>query len=142
MRSPPQGGGEILPPALLLDPPPAPLLYFQTFLLHCNGSVHKKISGMIITYNRAVASGRGGPGGAKALNFLAEKLTLSQPGGQIMPTTVLRAPLRIFRPYDDPVQDAPHLAFPNNGRPVLIFFAIKKSTEATKMGQEFTCFAD
>ena len=74
--------------------------------------------------------------------FLAKQLTLSQPGGQIMPTTVLRAPLRIFRPYDDPVQDAPHLAFPNNGRPVLIFFAIKKSTEATKMGQEFTCFAD
>ena len=30
-------------------------------------------------------------GGFKPL-FLAEQLTLSQPGGQIMPTTVLRAP--------------------------------------------------
>ena len=34
-------------------------------------------------------------------NFLPETLTLSQPGGQIMPTSVLRAP-RIFRPCDGP----------------------------------------
>ena len=37
-------------------------------------------------------------GGAR---FWADQLTLSQPGGQIMPTTVLRAP-RIFRPCDGP----------------------------------------
>ena len=42
-----------------------------------------------------------GAGGALAPQFLAEQLTLSQPGGQIMPTTVLRAP-RIFRPCDGP----------------------------------------
>ena len=35
---------------------------------------------------RAVAKGGG------ASQFLAKQLTLSQPGGQIMPTTVLRAP--------------------------------------------------
>ena len=40
--------------------------------------------------SRPVASG--GAGGAIAPQFLAEQLTLSQPGGQIMPTTVLRAP--------------------------------------------------
>ena len=34
--------------------------------------------------------------------FLAEKLTLSQPEGQIMPTTVLQAPSQIFRPCDGP----------------------------------------
>ena len=34
-------------------------------------------------------------------NFLPETLTLSQPGGQIMLTTILRAP-RIFRPCDGP----------------------------------------
>ena len=33
----------------------------------------------------------GGVGGARAPHFLAEQLTLSQPGGQIMPTTVLSA---------------------------------------------------
>ena len=33
-----------------------------------------------------------GAGGALAPQSLAEQLTLSQPGGQIMPTTVLRAP--------------------------------------------------
>ena len=33
-----------------------------------------------------------GAGGAVAPQFLAEQLTLSQPGGQIMPTTVLQAP--------------------------------------------------
>ena len=38
---------------------------------------------------RPVASG--GAGGARAPDFLAEQLTLSQPGGQIMPTTVLQA---------------------------------------------------
>ena len=32
-----------------------------------------------------------GAGGALAPQFLAEQLTLSQPGGQIMPTTVLWA---------------------------------------------------
>ena len=33
-----------------------------------------------------------GLGGTKAPQFLAKQLTLSQPGGQIMPNTVLRAP--------------------------------------------------
>ena len=33
----------------------------------------------------------GGPGGARAPQFLADQLTLSQPGGHIMPTTLLRA---------------------------------------------------
>jgi hypothetical protein len=40
---------------------------------------------------RAVANG--GAGGALAPQFSAKKLTLSQPGGQIIPTTVLLAPL-------------------------------------------------
>ena len=41
--------------------------------------------------------------GQYKLPFLAKQLTLSQPGGQIMPTTVLRAPPpRIFRPCDGP----------------------------------------
>ena len=35
----------------------------------------------------------GGWGGFSTLQFLAKQLTLSQPGGQIMPTTVLQAPL-------------------------------------------------
>ena len=43
---------------------------------------------------------------ALAPQDLAEQLTLSQPGGQIMPTAELRAPPppRIFRPCDGPVQ--------------------------------------
>ena len=45
----------------------------------------------------------GGPaGGALAPQFLAKQLTLSQPGGQIMPTTVLQAPpdfQTLRRPY-------------------------------------------
>ena len=53
----------------------------------------------VIQKLRAVASG-------KAPQFLAEQLTLSQPGGgQIMPITVLRAPTPpplIFRPCDGP----------------------------------------
>ena len=36
------------------------------------------------------------------LGYALEQITLSQPGGQIMPTTVLRAP-RIFRLCDGPV---------------------------------------
>ena len=41
----------------------------------------------------AVTSGGEGGWGAKAPpQFLAKQLTLSQPGGLIMPTTVLRAP--------------------------------------------------
>jgi hypothetical protein len=35
---------------------------------------------------------RGGAGGLWPPQFLAKQLTLSQPGGQIMPTTVLQAP--------------------------------------------------
>ena len=35
--------------------------------------------------------------------FLADQLTLFQLGGHIMPTTLLRAPPQIFRPYDGPV---------------------------------------
>ena len=34
-----------------------------------------------------------GAWGSLALQCLAKQLTLSQPGGQIMPTTVLKAPL-------------------------------------------------
>ena len=34
----------------------------------------------------------GGLGGLQPPQCLAEQLTLSQPGGQIMPTTVLQAP--------------------------------------------------
>ena len=58
------------------------------------------LSPQILWSSRAVASGRlGGP------QFLAKKLTLSQPGRQIMPTTVLRAPPpQIFRPCDGPVR--------------------------------------
>ena len=33
-----------------------------------------------------------GAGGALAPQFLTKQLTLSQPGGQIMPTTVIQAP--------------------------------------------------
>ena len=45
---------------------------------------------MIIIH--AGLSEAGGLRGALAPQFLVEQLTLSQPGGQIMPTTVLRAP--------------------------------------------------
>ena len=38
-----------------------------------------------------VASGEAGGGGAAAPQFLADQLTLPQPGGHIMPTTLLRA---------------------------------------------------
>ena len=63
---------------------------------------------------RAVASvGAGG-----ALQFLAKQLTLSQPGGQIMPITVLQAtphPLRIFRPYDGP-ESCDYMGIPYKNR--------------------------
>ena len=49
---------------------------------------------------RAVAMG--GLWGLQPPQCLAEQLTLSQPGGQIMPTTVLQAPPWIFRPCDGP----------------------------------------
>ena len=58
---------------------------------------------------RAVASG----GAGRALappQVLAEQLTLSQPGGQISPTTVLRAP-QIFRPCDGPGMYLEHFVF-------------------------------
>ena len=43
--------------------------------------------------------GGDGGGGGMALPIIADQLTLSQPGGQIMPTTLLLAPPpRIFRP--------------------------------------------
>ena len=48
---------------------------------------------------RAVA--KGGSGGHVPTQFLADQLILSQPGGHIMPTTLLCAP-RIFRPCDGP----------------------------------------
>ena len=49
---------------------------------------------------------RGAGGGALAPQFLAKQLTLSQPGVQIMPTTVLQAPPpQIFRPCDGPEVD-------------------------------------
>ena len=44
---------------------------------------------------------RGAGGGLPPSQFSAEQLTLSQPGGQIIPTTVLQAP-RIFRPWYGP----------------------------------------
>ena len=56
----------------------------------------------IVHHCRPVASG--GAGGAFPPVFFAKQLTLSQPGGQIMPTTVLLAP-RIFRPCDGPVNN-------------------------------------
>ena len=43
-----------------------------------------------VLYSRAVASG--GRGGFSPPQFLAKQLTLSQPGGQIIPTKVLEAP--------------------------------------------------
>ena len=51
--------------------------------------------------SRGVINGKAGKA-APIPNF-SDKLTLSQPGGHIMPTIVLRAPFpRIFRPYDGP----------------------------------------
>ena len=44
----------------------------------------------LVYKTQAVASE--GAGGALAPQFLAKQLILSQPGGQILPTTVLRAP--------------------------------------------------
>ena len=52
-----------------------------------------KAAKMII--DRPIASG-----GALDPQFLDKQLTLSQPGGQIMPTTVIQAPPWIFRPCD------------------------------------------
>ena len=44
-----------------------------------------------------------GAGGGHALpSILADLLTLSQPGGQIMPASILLAPPRIFRPSYGP----------------------------------------
>ena len=40
----------------------------------------------------AVSSRDGGTGGAGGHQILADQFTLSQPGGQIMPTTLLLAP--------------------------------------------------
>ena len=48
--------------------------------------------------------GGGGLWGLQPPQYLAEQLTLSQPGREIMPTTVLQAP-QIFKPCDGPVQD-------------------------------------
>ena len=52
---------------------------------------------------KAVPGGRGGGGGHVPLQFLADQLILSQQGGQIMPTTLLRA-LPDFLPFDGPDQ--------------------------------------
>ena len=53
----------------------------------------------------------GGLGGFSPLpQFLAKQLTISQPGGQIIPTTVLRAP-RNFRPCDGPGIPTSYLTF-------------------------------
>ena len=53
---------------------------------------------------RAVARGGGGLGGLKPAQFLADQLTLSQPGGgHILPTQYYE-PSRIFRPCDGPEQ--------------------------------------
>ena len=48
---------------------------------------------------RPVASG--GAGEARAPHFLADHLTLSQPGGHIIPTQYY-VPPQIFRPCDGP----------------------------------------
>ena len=53
-------------------------------------------------YFRAVARGGGGEGGLKPPQFLADQLTLSQPGGHILPTQYYEPP-QIFRPCDGPV---------------------------------------
>ena len=45
--------------------------------------------------------GGGGLGGLKPPQFLADQLTLSQPGGHILPTQYYE-PSRIFRPCDGP----------------------------------------
>jgi hypothetical protein len=47
-------------------------------------------------------SQEGGPEGHVPPHFLADQLTLSQPGGAHYPHQVLRAP-GIFRPCDGPV---------------------------------------
>ena len=53
---------------------------------------------------RPVASG--GAGGACTPHFLADQLTLSQPGGgHIIPTKYYVPPPRIFRPCDGPAHD-------------------------------------
>ena len=44
----------------------------------------------------------GGPGGARAPHFLTEHLTLSKPGGHIIPTQYYVPPPQIFRPCDGP----------------------------------------
>ena len=65
--------------------------------------------------------------------FLAEQLTLSQPEGQIMPTTVLQAP-RIFRLFDGPAHRTDWVS--NQSIVFTIFiqsyfiFGISRSTEA------------
>ena len=57
----------------------------------------------MLSYLRAhQAHCKWGDGGALAPQFFAKQLTLSQPGWQIMPTTVIQAPPRIFRPCDGP----------------------------------------
>ena len=56
--------------------------------------------GRLVPY-RPVASGGAG-GGACAPHFLADQLTLSQPGGYIIPTQYYVPPPRIFRPCDGP----------------------------------------
>ena len=44
-----------------------------------------------LKYNAGLSQA-GGPGGLLPPHFLSDQLTLSQPGGQIIPTIVLRAP--------------------------------------------------
>ena len=56
----------------------------------------------VIKVTRCYQSGPSQAGGLGGLQFLAKQLTLSQPGEQIMPTTVIQAPSRIFRPCDGP----------------------------------------
>ena len=67
---------------------------------------HRRIwSGMIVTIvTQSVSSGQsetGMPGPPWHPHILTDQLTLSQPGGQIMPTTLL-LPHRIFRPSYGP----------------------------------------
>ena len=74
------------------NPCPRPLIGQECWVFEgaCVRLRHLVISPVRVDL-RPVASG--GAGGAIAPQFLAKQLTLTQPGGQIMSTTILQAPL-------------------------------------------------
>ena len=84
------------------EPNPNPFFY-STFIGTYHLHIVSKTLARLVSRHIPGLSQAGWLGGwAQAPHqFLAEQLTLSQPGGQIMPTLVLRAPL-IFRPCDGP----------------------------------------